>query len=106
MFETIIAVETGVIIVIVLYWLLNTPDPRQSRKQFLKKYKEKTIDGWKQIYEHLDRMFGLCGTDGVHGNDNCAKCYTRIEYKSLAINILGSLTVDQTLMILSEWEVS
>jgi len=104
--DTVIAVETSVIIAIVLYWLLSTPDPQQSRKQFLKKYKEKTIDGWKQIYEHLDRMCKICGTDEVHGKDNCVKWYTRIEYKSLSIKILGSLTVDQTLMILSEWEVS
>jgi len=79
----------------VLYVLLNTPDPQQSRKQFLKKYKEKTINGWKQIYEHLDRMHEICETDLVCSNNNCAKCYTRIEYKSLAIKILGSIAVDQ-----------
>jgi len=106
MFETadiVIAIESGIIIAMVLHWLLKKPDldSEQSRKRFLKKYEKTTIKGWKQIYEHLETMH-----KDYNDSNECPKCYTRIQYKSLVIKIAGSLSVDQTLMILSEWEVS
>jgi len=80
----------------------------QPHKEFLKKYQKTTIKGWEKIHEHLRKILERCETMNKGcGKDNCKdKCYTSIHYEDLTITILGSITVDETLKILSQWEVS
>jgi len=81
-----------------------------SHKQFLEEYQATTIKGWVKIHEHLRKILEQSSeavNKGYGNSSECEdKCYTRIQYEDLTIKILGSITVDQTLVILSEWEVS
>ena len=92
---------------------VEQPRSPGSYKQFLEEYRATTIKGWQKIHEHLRKILEQSSKQYEAVNKGCGnstecedKCYTRIQYKDLTITILGSITVDQILMILSEWEVS
>jgi len=121
--EFVIAFETSVIVVMIMiiYRLLKTPPlvpyPLWSRKQFLEEYKERSTKGWIKVYKHLGKMRERSETGKVQDSDSneCPsgvdgksrdKFHTLIQYKSLTLKISGAIPVDQTLFILSEWEVS
>ena len=65
--------------------------------KFLKKYQDTAIAGWKEIYEHLASILKKC--------KECKET-TTIRYKTLTVKICGKITVDKTLEILTQWEVS
>jgi len=104
----VIAIESDVVIamIVMIYWLLKTPVVPDPRKRFLAEYQATAIKGWEKIHQHSSRkILESCQTNpkGCGTEDNC---YTKIQFKDLIIKIIGNITVDQTLMILSEWEVS
>ena len=71
---------------------------------FLWKYQATAIDGWKEIYEHLGNILEKCETISETGKE-CEEI-TIIKYKTLTIRIYGKIAVDDTLIKLSQWEVS
>ena len=71
---------------------------------FLWKYQATAIAGWKKKYEHLGNILEKCEAISETGKE-CEEI-TIIKYKTLTIRIYGKITVDDTLIKLSQWEVS
>ena len=79
-------------------------DSRIDPLTFLKEYQATAIAGWKEIYQHLASILMKCEIKSETSKE--CKETTTIRYKTLTVKICGKITVDETLKILTQWEVS
>jgi len=78
--------------------------PEKDSLLFLQKYRDTAIRGWKEIYKHLESILEKCEISSEISKGR--KEFTIIQYKTLTVKIYGQITVNDTLTILSKWEVS